>query len=143
MSSKLRFSQHSPCDCMLFDGEKGFFYTLELKTVGSKSISFEREKTDKGIIHKYQVDSLLKFNRHKNVISGFILDFRESGFTYFCAISDFMTLISSIDKKSFNENDLDKYGNPITIKKKKLKINYKYYIDKLMGDLMEDKYENK
>lgn len=133
MSSKLRFSHHSPCDCMLFDGE--YFYTLELKSVGTNSISFERLKEDKGIIHKYQIDSLLKFSKYKNVVSGFLLDFRLSDNTYFCRINEFIELINSIDKKSFNERDLLKYCSPIIIEKKKLKVNYKYNVCKLLGDV--------
>ena len=54
--SKLRFSAKSPCDCFIFDGN--MLYTLELKTVGTNSISFERTKNDKGIIHKHQIDKL-------------------------------------------------------------------------------------
>lgn len=133
MSSKLRFSQHSPCDCMLFDGE--YFYTLELKSVGTNSISFERIKDDKGVIHKYQIDSLLKFSKYKNVVSGFLLDFRLSENTYFCEINEFIELINSINKKSFNEKDLLKYCSPIIIEKKKLKVNYQYNVGKLFQEI--------
>ena len=55
-TTNLRFSAKSPCDCFMFNGE--ILYTLELKTVGTKSISFERDKTDKGVIHKHQIDNL-------------------------------------------------------------------------------------
>ena len=58
----------------MFTGD--FLYTLELKSAGTKSMSFEREKSDKGIIHKHQIDNLQKFSTYKNVVSGFIFDFR-------------------------------------------------------------------
>jgi len=132
MSSKLRFSQHSPCDCMMFDGK--FFYTLELKSVGTSSISFERTKEDKGVIHKYQIDSLFKFSEYKNVISGFLLDFRLSDKTYFLEINEFLNLIECIDKKSFNEKDLLQFCTPIEIEKKKLKVNYRYNIQKFLEE---------
>ena len=111
----------------MFNGD--FLYTLELKSVGTKSISFEREKTDKGIIHKHQIDNLQKFSKYKNVISGFIFDFRLSDKTYFCSIGDFIYMINNLDKKSFNENDLFKWCTPFEIKKKKLKVNYRYDIE--------------
>ena len=85
MSVKLRFSQHSPCDFMIFSGDRNTFWTLELKTFEG-SCSFERTKEDKGIIHYYQIESLKNFSTYKNVRSGFILDFRKTNNTYFLNI---------------------------------------------------------
>lgn len=102
---------------------------MELKSVGSKSISFEREKSDKGVIHKHQIDNLQKFSTYKNVISGFIFDFRILNKTYFCTIDDFLSMINNLDKKSFNENDLFKWCTPLEIQKRKLKVNYRYDIE--------------
>lgn len=133
INQNLRFSAKSPCDCFIFNGE--FLYTLELKSVGTKSISFEREKTDKGIIHKHQIDNLNKFANFNNVISGFLLDFRLSKNTYFCAIDKFIEMIHHLDKKSFNETDLYKWCNPIKIEKKKLKVNWKYNVEKFFVDV--------
>ena len=116
----------------MFNGE--ILYTLELKTVGTKSISFERDKTDKGVIHKHQIDNLTKFSMYPNVISGFLLDFRLSEMTYFCMIEEFVNMIKHLDKKSFNENDLLEWCNPIKIDKKKLKVNYKYNVNKFLQD---------
>lgn len=131
-NQNLRFSAKSPCDCFMFTGD--FLYTLELKSVGTKSISFEREKSDKGIIHKHQIDNLQKFSTYKNVVSGFIFDFRLSDKTYFCTISDFISMISNLDKKSFNESDLFEWCRPIEIQKQKLKVNYKYNIEEFIKD---------
>lgn len=111
-----------------------FLYTLELKSVGTKSISFEKEKSDKGIIHKHQIDNLQKFSTYKNVISGFILDFRLSDKTYFCSINNFIKMIKNLNKKSFNEDDLSKWCQTIEIKKKKLKVNYRYDIANYIKD---------
>ncbi len=129
----LRFSKNSPCDFFMFNGETGKFYTLELKTFKG-SCSFERDKNSKGIIHYHQIESLKKFSTYVNVISGFVLDFRNSGLTYFLSINDFYILKNSITKKSFNENDINNYCNPILISKNKLKINFRYDIQKFMED---------
>lgn len=132
-NQNLRFSAKSPCDCFLFDGT--ILYTLELKSVGTKSISFERNKTDTGVIHKHQIDNLIKFSTYKNIVSGFIFDFILSHNTYFCNIQDFFKMINNIDKKSFNEQNLFQYSSPIVIEKRKLRINYKYNIYQLLQDI--------
>lgn len=129
-NTNLRFSAKSPCDCFMFNGE--ILYTLELKSVGAKSISFEREKNDKGVIHKHQIDNLKKFSTYKNVISGFLFDFRLSDCTYFCMIEEFVNMIDNLNKKSFNEKDLFEWCKPIKIEKKKLKVNYRYDVEKFL-----------
>lgn len=134
MSSKLRFSQHSLCDYIMFDGNRNTLWTLELKSVAGMSISFERNKTDKGVIHYYQIESLKKTSMHKNLCSGFILDFRGSDNTYFLPISQWDKLTNSIDKKSFNEKDLLNYTNSILVYKKKLKVNYRYDIERFLNE---------
>ena len=133
MTNKLRFSLHSPCDYFIFNGRNGTFYTLELKTF-ERSCSFERIKSDKGIIHYHQIESLKKFNTYPSVISGFILDFRKSGLTYFLHINNFCKIIDNIDKKSFNEKDMVTWGNPIIINKRKLKVNFRYDIEKFLEE---------
>lgn len=134
MSSKLRFSQHSLCDYIMFDGSRNTLWTVELKTVARTSISFERDKTDKGVIHHYQIYNLKKTATHKNICSGLIIDFRGSDNTYFLPISQWDVLINSISKKSFNEKDLLTYASPILIHKKKLKVNYRYDVERFLEE---------
>jgi len=136
MTGYLRFSQKSPCDYMMFYGEAGLFFTLELKTF-LDSCSFERMETDNGIIHSYQIESLKKFHTYPNVISGFILDFRKSDTTYFLSIVDFCNMIKGITKKSFTEKDMLNYCKPIKIEKKKLRVNYRYNIEKFLQEVKE------
>lgn len=118
---------------MIFSGKLNTFWTLELKSFEG-SCSFERCKEDKGIIHYYQVESLKKFSDYDKVCSGFLLDFRKTGNTYFLMIDEWDNLINSITKKSFNENDLLEYSNPILINKRKLKVNYRYDIEKFLSE---------
>ena len=133
-SDKLRFSRHSPCDLMVFDGTRNLFLTLELKTFQG-SCSFERDKNEKGIVHYYQIEKLKEFANYKRVISGLVLDFRSTGNTYFLNINDWDNLISHIEKKSFNEQDLLEYASPILIEKEKLKVNYRYDVELLLSKL--------
>lgn len=133
-SSKLRFSRHSPCDFMIFDGTRNLFLTLELKSFQG-SCSFERNKEEKGIIHHYQIKSLKDFAKYYRVVSGLILDFRSTGNTYFLNINQWDELISHIEKKSFNEKDLLTYSSPILFEKRKLKVNYRYDVESFLDDV--------
>ena len=70
-----------------------------------------------------------------NIIAGLIVDFRKSGNTYFLNIKEWDNLVSHINKKSFNENDLTEYSNPILVEKRKLKVNYRYNIEKFLEEV--------
>jgi len=118
----------------MFNGYSSTFYATELKT-SAGAFSFERTKEDKGMIHLHQIESLKKFATYKNVVSGFILDFRKSNNTYFIYIEDFLRMIGHVDKKSFNETDLLTYGNPVLISKTKLRVNYRYDVEKFLNDV--------
>lgn len=117
---------------MMFDGYR--FFCLELKTVAGKSISFERTKKDKGEIHYHQIEYLKSCLSFQNVISGLIVDFRGTDNTWFLHINQWDGLINLITKKSFNESDLLSYAHPLLISKKKLKVNYRYDVDKFIRD---------
>ena len=120
---------------MMFDGYR--FFCLELKTVAGKSISFERTKKDKGEIHYHQIEYLKNCSQYQNIIPGLIIDFRGTDNTWFLHINQWDDLINSITKNSFNESDLLSYSHPILISKKKLKVNYRYDVEKFIKNVTE------
>lgn len=120
---------------MIFNGHH--LFCLELKTVAGKSISFERTKKDKGKIHYHQIEYLKSCLNYKNVIPGLIIDFRGTDNTWFLHINQWDRLIAAITKKSFNEYDLSCYSHPLLISKKKLKVNYRYDVNKFINDAIE------
>ena len=61
--NNLRFSAKNPFDFLLWDSLKHRLYAIEAKTVDGKSISFERTKEDKGIIHLHQINGLNKWDK--------------------------------------------------------------------------------
>lgn len=126
-NSTQRFALKSPFDYILY--YKGNMYCLELKTTKNKAISFSGSSP---MIKQHQIDELIKAN-DKGCIAGFILNFRESGNTYFMNIRYFRTLSFELKKKSFNEEDL--YASPklIKIPSKKLKVNYRYDLSAMLG----------
>ena len=120
---------------MMFNGSH--FFCLELKTVAGKSISFERTKKDKGEIHYHQIEYLKNCSQYQNIIPGLIIDFRGTDNTWFLHINQWDDLINSITKNSFNESDLLSYSHPILISKKKLKVNYRYDVEKFIKNVTE------
>lgn len=137
-TNNLRFSRKNPFDFLLWDSKRRFLYALELKTVAGKSISFERTKEEKGLIHFHQIKGLNEWNKYNGIISGFIIEFRGIETTIFVEIGLFNELISTIDKKSFNFDDLVKSHLPyIVIPQNKKRTRYTYDIDGFLSQIKE------
>lgn len=138
-SSILRFSWKNPCDCFIFDGVSSILYTLELKSTKGSSMGFEdiniTEKQPTKMIHKHQISALSDYASYKNVCPGFILNFRNeenvTEVTYFLHISNFNKMTDTIDKKSFNQKDLKKFG-AIEIPGRKKRVNYIWDVSQLL-----------
>lgn len=132
-NSKLRFSRKNPFDYILWDSKHHILYALELKTVGGKSISFERTEKDAAEIHYHQVQGLNLWNKYDGVVCGFIIEFRDLDKCIFVSISDYNSLINIITKKSFNMNDLEQNNIPYFVIDRKLrKTQYSYDIDSFL-----------
>jgi hypothetical protein len=138
-SNNLRFSLKNPCDCFLFNGI--YLFALELKSVGTSSISFERNKNEKKkVVHYHQIKGLMDFDKYKKVIAGFLFNFRKkdgSEILYYQHINKFNKMIDNMNKKSFNESDLVDNGAFI-IDSKKLKVNYRYDIETFLHNASID-----
>lgn len=132
-TNQLRFSAKPPFDYLLWDSAHRVLYALELKTVKGTSISFERNKDDKGKIHYSQITSLNEWGKYEALIAGFVIEFREIETTIFLEISEFNRLLSLIDKKSFQYNDLTDHNiTYIVIGQKKVRTRYRYDIDQFL-----------
>ena len=108
---------------------------LEMKTVAGKSISFERTKEEKGEIHFHQIAGLNEWNEYDGIICGFVIEFRKIETTVFIEISEFNKLINAIPKKSFNYDDLEKYGvQYVIIEQQMARTRYTYNMDKFLQD---------
>lgn len=141
-SNRLRFSRKNPFDFIMWESSNHILFALELKTVSGKSISFERTKEDHGDIHLHQIEGLNEWNKFDGIVCGFIIEFRSMDTTIFIDVSDFNTLMRSIQKKSFTIKDLDKlYINYITISKTLIKKRYKYNIEQFVQDIYSQYYK--
>lgn len=136
----------------MFDGEKRLLYTLELKSTSGSSISFENihcsEPQPSRMIHKHQIIGLQEQSKTRHVVAGFLFNFRDEQHkierTYFQEIWDFIDMIESLDKVSFNENDLLKYPH-IVIEGSRKRVNWTWNIEKFLKELDYkefDKYDS-
>lgn len=143
--NNLRFSNKSPFDYIAWDSKNRILYALELKTVKGKSISFERDSSQHGEIHYFQIKGLSDWQRFDWVIAGFLIEFREIETTIFLSIDSFNELIRKIDKKSFRLSDIQENNIPYFIVPQKKKIKYfTYDMDYLFSNFEENiKMENK
>ena len=119
-SGKGNFSWRNECDFFIFDDMYRLEYDVENKSTQFKSMNWESEeeyeqnkklgKKSTKLIKWHQIKSLINFSRFNYSIPCFILNFRNEDTkdqrTYFIHIKDFMKMINSINKKSFNEMDL-------------------------------------
>lgn len=138
--SDTRFSHKNPCDFLVFDTKNRILYTLELKTTQYTNMSFEDitlHDPPKKMIHKHQILGLAKFDKYDNIVSGFILNFRDDvkqDRTYFLSIANFNKFAKNTNKSSINELDIILY-NGIKIDGKKLRTRYRWDIEELFAEL--------
>ena len=131
--NNLRFSAKNPFDFLLWDSLKHRLYAIEAKTVDGKSISFERTKEDKGVIHLHQINGLNKWDKFDGIICGFIIEFRELDKTIFLDIKQMNKIMKILQKKSFNVSDLDECEiDYYIIGQKKARTRFTYDIDSFL-----------
>jgi len=124
-NSTQRFALKSPYDCILF--RKGKMYCLELKSVAKGAISYSGANPN---IKENQINELTKAYRY-GCISGMVVNFRNTGNTYYVPIETLTFMMLNSNKKSMNEKDVEYYGTMIP--HRKLKVNYRYDLTVLVG----------
>lgn len=137
--SDTKFSKKNPYDYEAFDSIHRISYSLELKSVGRKYITFHTcekdEKDDKSAnIQWHQIDGLTKASEYDNCLAGFMFNFRlESGeqLLYFINIKDFNKFLKSTNKRSLNILDISLNGG-IKINGEKLRKNYRWDLDEFL-----------
>lgn len=135
-SGKLRFSAKNPFDIILYSFPT--LIPLELKSVGSSSLTFWREdyKGNSFNIKKHQIEGLKKASFIKGVIAGFVINFRNTEHTYFLHIDDFLKFSKKATKKSINEQDVIE-NNGHLIEQEIKKVNYRYNIEKFVEEIQQ------
>lgn len=126
-------------DMLIFNGE--ILFTLELKSTKANSISHRGTNPQ---IKNHQVEALEQASTFKNIISGFILNFREQEKTYFIHIDDFLEYdaISKGEKKAHYRNKHNEKSIPINICEEigtevlsiKKRVHHRYFISDFLNN---------
>lgn len=138
-NANTRFSSTNECDYLMFENYSRTLYALELKTTKGTSFTFwctdfeDKSKKQSFMIKKNQILGLEKWSNYQ-MVCGFLFNFRqESNPTFFVGIDDFLDYTKDLDKKSINIDDI-RAMNPIEIDSKKLRVNYRYDVEKFLRD---------
>ena len=141
-----RFTIQQPCDYIMHYNGNIFF--LEMKSTHSKSMSFQREEKDGGMIKLHQINSLVNLAQYEGAQAGFVLNFRDereghlyTEDTYYISIEDFSSFYASTDKKSISKLDIVQNGGIIVDAKQRRKL-YDYNVRKMLGDIIKEKGES-
>lgn len=118
---------NNPCDYFIFNK---FMYQFELKSHKGKSIPFDN-------IKKHQEEGLLKASKYIGIFAGLILNFRELNKTYYLPIEEYVKYKKSNERKSIPASFCKDKG--ILIEQELLRVNYRYNIEKLLGDIYENR----
>lgn len=123
--SMVRFQAQNVCDCFLFDGSVLFY--LELKSHKGKSIPLT-------CIRPNQVKELSERQKHKNTLSGLLIEFSDIGRVFYLNIDDFNDFVLNNDRKSIPFDYIRDVG--IEISSTKLRTNYRYDVTKMLDDIV-------
>ena len=121
-----RFTSSNICDYIAYDDISRTLFLWELKSTKSTSVPIT-------MIRQSQIDGLLEASKH-NLVAGLIVNYRNSNNdTFFILIDDYVEMINSINKKSFNVKDIEKYG-ATRIESTKKRTRYTYNMEKLIKE---------
>ena len=122
-----RFASSNICDYILFDDMTRTLYLIECKSTKGTSVPLS-------MIRNNQIEGLQEASKH-NLVAGILVNFRnENNDTFFILIDEFIDMMNSINKKSFNIKDLESIG-ATRVESTKKRTRYTYNIEKLVGEL--------
>lgn len=122
-----RFTSSNICDYIMLDDKTNTLFLIECKSTKGTSIPL-------AMIRDNQIKGLHEASKH-NLVAGILVNFRnENNDTFFILIDEYLDMINTINKKSFNIKDLEGIG--ITyIGSEKKRTRYKYNIENMIEEL--------
>lgn len=122
-----RFASSNICDCLIFDDNSMTLFLIECKSTKGTSVPLS-------MIRENQINGLLDAARHC-LVAGLLVNYRnENNDTFFIKIKDFVCMVSSLNKKSFNPKDLVENGG-IRIESSKKRTRYTYNLEKFIKEI--------
>ena len=101
-------------------------YLIECKSTKGTSVPLS-------MIRSNQIEGLQEASKH-NLVAGILVNFRnENNDTFFILIDEFIDMMNSINKKSFNIKDLESIS-ATRVESTKKRTRYTYNIEKLVGE---------
>ena len=128
-----RFTSSNICDYILLDDNTRTLFLIECKSTKGASIPLT-------MIRDNQKKGLVEASQHC-LVAGLLLNFRnENNDTFFITINDYVSMIDSISKKSFNIKDLMENG-AVRIDCEKKRSRWKYNIGKFVKQMAVERGE--
>lgn len=112
----------NPADYRLY--RYPYTFLLELKTHKGKSIPIEK-------IRPNQIQGMYKAVLHKGIYGGFIINYRDLEETYYIAVQDMITFITSTDRESIPVEWCRENG--VRIGQQKKRVRYTYDLSSWLG----------
>ena len=135
-----RFTTTNPADFLIIRSPYTFF--IENKSTKYKSISFEREENDNGMIHLHQIRDLSNLVLYQGVFAGFVFNFRTeeegepySESTYYMAIQNFNDFLCETDRKSITPALILQYGGFAVEATQRRKL-YTYNVSEMLNQII-------
>lgn len=136
-----RFTAKNPADFFIYKYPYVFF--LEMKSTKYKSMSFERDEYDSGMIHLTQIQSLSNLVLYEPVRAGFVFNFRNenddevySEETFYMSIQNFNSFYCNTDKMSINKKDILSNGG-FLIEARQRRKYYDYNVNMMLLEINE------
>lgn len=122
-----RFTSSNICDYILFDDITRTLFLVECKSTKGTSIPLT-------MIRDNQIKGLKEASRH-NLVAGLLVNYRnENNDTFFILIDEYLDMMESLNKKSFNIKDLESIG-ATRIHSEKKRTRYKYDVQGMINEL--------
>lgn len=111
----------------MFDDKTRTLFLIECKSTQGTSIPLT-------MVRDNQIKGLKEASEH-DLVAGFLINFRnKENDTFFVLINEFLDMIDSLNKKSFNIKDLKNIG-ALKIESNKKRTRYTYNIQKMINEL--------
>ena len=122
-----RFTSSNICDYILYNDKTRTLFLVECKSTKSTSMSLS-------MLRDNQIKGLKEASKHM-LVAGMLVNFRnEKNDTFFITIDEYLDMMESLNKKSFNIKDLESIG-ATRVKSEKKRTRYKYDVQGMINDL--------
>lgn len=122
-----RFTSCNICDYIMYDDKTRTLFLIECKSTKGTSIPLT-------MLRENQIKGLQEASKHM-LVAGMLINFRnENNDTFFLLIDEYLDMMESLNKKSFNIKDLESIG-ATRIKSEKKRTRYKYDVQGMIDKL--------